>query len=278
MTFAATDRLSGVGAPVELYEFTIGNTVSRFTSAPRDYSVGGVTYTAVRGLDRGEIRTGARPEREEIQIVFPMSNAFARSFFIPSYEKRVVRIRQVHRTDADQEVVTRYQARVTRPQANFSRDARTISLVCETLFSTLRRRPLSAAFQKSCRHALYGPFCGVNLGSFQISATASESQDAVTFTVAEADNRPDGYYTGGVALYDGIYVFISSHVGDQLTMLAPFIELNDEIAANGDQALLIAPGCPLRISICNTRFNNSQNFGGFPYIPDRDIGDGSAFT
>jgi len=54
---------------------------------------------------------------------------------------------------------------------------------------------------------------------------------------------------------------ILSHVGDTVTLTAAILGL-----APGSTVTAFA-GCDHTISTCDSKFNNRENFGGFPYFP-----------
>jgi hypothetical protein len=52
-----------------------------------------------------------------------------------------------------------------------------------------------------------------------------------------------------------------------VTLVNPIPGLVAAVGA-GATNVKIAPGCPLARSVCNDRFANILNFGGFPFISD----------
>jgi len=68
----------------------------------------------------------------------------------------------------------------------------------------------------------------------------------------------------------GVRRSIVAHSGANLTLTRPVPEF-----AVGSQIRLY-PGCDHTKGTCNTKFNNLDNFGGFPWIPIRNPFDGNS--
>ena len=85
--------------------------------------------------------------------------------------------------------------------------------------------------------------------------------------------QPDGYYTGGMIVApDGSARFITAHSGDTVTMARPLASLA------GGQTVAIYPGCDHLKETCKNKFNNLDNFGGFPWIPAKNPYSGSSIA
>jgi len=75
----------------------------------------------------------------------------------------------------------------------------------------------------------------------------------------------DGYFTGGLVNASGSFGYIESQTGDDLVLkLVP----QDLTVSSSVQ---IAPGCALNVQVCQNKFNNVDNFGGYPYSPNENI-------
>lgn len=95
---------------------------------------------------------------------------------------------------------------------------------------------------------------------------------SVTLSFASDDETTDGYFRGGILNLSGEYGYITSDVGNVITLqyAVPGLSVSDVIQ--------VAPGCDLNQNTCNSKFNNILNFGGYPYIsPDNPFG-GNAGT
>lgn len=155
----------------------------------------------------------------------------------------------------------------------------TITLVFESIFTSLKRAGLRARYQKSCRHALYGRGCNLDPADFATAAVVNAITGRV-LTVPEADAQPDGYFLGGMlAAADGALSYIVNHVGSSLTLQRVSYAMQQQFAVEGaGTAVTIYPGCDHNLSTCWNKFNNGLNYGGFKWIPQKNPMGGSSIV
>lgn len=146
----------------------------------------------------------------------------------------------------------------------------TASFRFESIFTSLRRPGLRARYQYLCRHVVYGPGCDLDPEDFATAATATAITNN-TLTVPLAATYPAGRFRGGMlAQPDGTRLFISAHVGDQITLTWPATNTRAVIASAGSAAIKLYPGCDLSDTTCNDVFGNILNNGGFKWIPRKN--------
>ena len=251
-----------------LYEFTRDGVTTRLCAAGSDYVDGSaVTWTAAP-VTHTRFRITSAIGREETQLVFPQSNAFARGYLTDlSYSENSVTIYHEFRDQTPEARAVKFRGRVTGTQPRFTR----LTLVAQNRFTELGRKGLSAVMQRPCRHALYhekdGYGCGLAIADFEEAGTATAFAANVA-TVTGADAQADGYYSGGVLTWSGKRQMIVRHVGTALTLLGPIDGLAAAIASSSSEAVTIGPGCDLTRATCEARFDNLANFGGFPWMTD----------
>lgn len=268
MSYATTLASVFGKRPIWLYEFTRGAETARFTSAAEDYTDSdSVVWTSAAVSHTRFRRTGAI-ERASTDIIFPQSNSWAQVYRDDrGYEDNSVTIYHEFKDKSPRERVIKYRGRVIATKPMLTR----LILVAENRFTELRRKGLSAVIQKPCRHALYhskdGYGCNLNLTDWQVEGTLTAYSNKVA-TVSEAASQPDGYYSGGILEYDSKKQFIVRHSGSSLTLLAPVPGLLDDLTLYGSLPVDIAPGCTLTREVCNDRFGNLANFGGFPWADE----------
>lgn len=245
--------------PVWLYEITAGGTVNRLTSGLSDFTYGGNTYAST-ALTHGRINVSRSVKRADTNIVFPRSNALAVSIrdSVTALET-TVRILHGFSNDPDQEFLPRFTGRVVGVKPTLG----TIALMCESGVTRFRSKMIAPVIQRTCRHALYGYGCSLNIADFQTAGTATDLTGK-TLSVTEAAAQADGYYSGGVVEFGGKRQMIRSHTGSTLRLLSTLEGVGDEITSSGSASVLLAPGCNRSLTVCDTRFSNSLNFGGFP--------------
>ena len=104
-----------------------------------------------------------------------------------------------------------------------------------------------------------------------------------------AAGYPAGFFTSGmIEAPDGTLRFITGHSGSTLTLIRPLESLNSFFAKNGygegygygygGLVIRIYPGCDRTKETCQSKFNNLNNYGGFPFIPLKNPFGGSSIV
>jgi uncharacterized phage protein (TIGR02218 family) len=265
MTYDAKENSVYEGSPVELYQFARGTAEYwRYTSADADETYLGGVYSAV-AISRNKIELSQNVQTASLQIEVPIDTAFAQEFMAGSPTDPIsFTLFRFHEGDA--EVASIWIGRVV----NVEFKELTVDVLCETSYTSLKRPTLRRLYQYTCPHVLYdeGPgLCNVDKDNFKTTATLS-AVSGVTITSATFGLQADTYYSGGfVELTTGGVInrrFITNHVGNDLT-------LNQVLfgAASG-MSVDVYPGCAHNLDTCRTKFNNLVNYGGFPWIPQKN--------
>lgn len=265
MTFSLFDFSTKNAQPVELYEFRQALNVWRYTSGARPYTLTGIEYEQVP-IVRSNISQSKEVSGSSLSLAFPRDHAFASQFLGATPDLiTTLTIFRGHSTDPDKEFQTYWKGRVVSGKANGSE----ITLECESVFTSMRRMGLRAAYQRTCRHTLYSGACGVSMNTYKTTATVQSSQGSV-MTLTINGTFADGYFTGGIVkLASGATRFIISHTSSSITLSRPFTE------SVGGATIEMFAGCDHLKSTCMSKFNNLLNFGGFPYIPNTNPFGGS---
>lgn len=270
MTFNANETARESASPVEIYLITQGSDVFRFTTADEDQVVDSQTYTAESGMSRTRIQYSPNARKQAIGISFKANNSYISRYIgvQPSATARVV-ISRFHRNDTPTPEVVRIFEGVVRA-VTFEGDGFTAQadVVPE---SGLINKPLPLyTHQSQCNHVLFDTRCKVNQLNFQFSGTVTAvSSDGITLTVAGIDAAKGvGFATSGRVELTGGSDFrtVQEHSAtDQIKILSPFREspLNTTVT--------VTAGCDHSIQVCKSKFDNVVNFGGFAFVPDRNI-------
>ena len=144
--------------------------------------------------------------------------------------------------------------------------------------SSLISRPVGTVYGRTCRHVLGDDGCKIDLGLFRKAGNSviavSESKTKFTVNVFQPiASDVDDWYNFGEITWDtgdnsGISTEIKLWVGTptfeiSLAIPAPFpINIGDTFSAT--------PGCGKTLQICDDKFDNVVNHGGFPNIPGQD--------
>lgn len=264
MTFAAHETSIQSGAPIELYEFTVGPTRYRYTSAPDDYEFQTKIFEAVQ-IIRGAIEESGEIPKTVLTVNVPRDAAIADEFRVaPPSEVIVLDLYRMHYDDANLERVLFWTGRVL----NCEWKGPTAELTCESFYTALRRAGLRRLYQRQCPHVLFGAACGLQDTAWKTPIVLT-SASGTTVVGADFALQPDGYYSGGMLEFEASpgrfdRRAIREHVGDTITMTHPIVDL-------GPGATVDAwPGCDHTIGTCSTKFSNILNYGGFPYVPKKN--------
>jgi uncharacterized phage protein (TIGR02218 family) len=265
MTYNTQEISVQNGAPIEVYEFAYLPKYYRYTSAATDVVVNTQTFTA-KPIRRSAIEASMEMARSAITITAPRDLPVADLYRItPPSDIVTVKIMRYHETDADGEIATIWMGRVLN--ARWKPDS-TVELLCEPVYTSLKRPGLRRLYQRSCPHVLYSTACGAGAEAAKVTAIV----DAISGTAlqaSEASAKPDGYFAGGFAAWVGVNGaferrMIISHAGADMVLSASAPGL----AANS--VVYLYPGCDKTMTTCDTRFSNTDNFGGFPWIPGKN--------
>jgi uncharacterized phage protein (TIGR02218 family) len=148
-------------------------------------------------------------------------------------------------------------------------------LRCENIYTSLRRTGLRRLYQRNCPHVLYdGNSCRLLKGDFATPATVVSS-DGRLVTLSGIGAIALGRLAGGflewvVSIGRTERRGIRSHGGGGL------LELTHQIPDLPDgAAVIVYPGCAHNLEDCDTFFDNAVNYGGWPFIQDKNPMGGS---
>lgn len=240
-----------------------------FTSADRDLTYNGETYKAIP-IGRSSPESSDDSMRADLSIQIGRDCDLAQEFL--KYVGDAITTVTVFQIEPSG-VSVFWRGRVSSDKM----DGDEMSLECESVFTSLRRPGLRARYQRNCRHTLYGSGCGLDKESFRVDAVYTSLVDR-TIVVPDAASYAAGYFTGGmVRAPDGSARYVLSHAGDTLT-LSRRLERLEEDGEPGVTQIGLYPGCARTRDHCINRFNNLDNYGGFPWIPGKNPFGGSSIV
>lgn len=263
MTYDARETSQQQGQPIELFEITMGSTTYFLTDAEGPQVIGVNTYDPV-AVTRSEIRLGRDVSAEQLIVTIPSDHPFPRQFVgtLPG-QRASLTIKRFHRDDS--QVVVIFKGMVQ--SVAFTRDGTASEIVVLPLQASQGRQIPRFTFQGLCNHALYDARCKVPQSLFQYTGVAGTVTNAgLTITVPGLSSKPDGWANGGyIALGTSEFRLIVSHTGDTINLYYPF-------PANiTGMSVDVFAGCDHSLNTCHTKFNNALNYGGFAFVPLKDI-------
>jgi hypothetical protein len=268
VTYDAREISTHGGEPLELYEFTVGAQVQRWTSAARIVSAGGNDYTPAP-LQRSRIEQSVEEARKALTIDCPRDFPVAELYrVVPPSEVILVTVKRLHRGDGD--VAAIWMGRVLNCEWQDNDQAR---LQCEPVSSSLKRPGLRRPYSRNCPHVLYsqGPgMCNVDRATHSTVTTVSAIA-GLTLTVAALAEMPwvGGYVEWLPAGAPAQRRFINGRDGLVLTLAQAFQGI--PLGA----AVTVVPTCDHTMSMCEGTYDNLPHYGGFPFIPLKNPFDGT---
>lgn len=267
------------GRPVELYRFQFGNTEYRYVSSEVNFIFDGLTYTAIPIKSSEPTKNPQERRSNTIEIVMP-----ADQDFVPNYQgvqPAVDLTVKIYRVQLDESSSAFFESPLsdtpTTSYVRFSGQVNSVKfrgreavLVCHPLNNNLQRETPRIAYQSLCNHVLYDARCQVLEGSFSQSGLVSGVSGNVITINGFTGNSFTGGYIQNAAGDDFRSVLVQDD--DQFTLLLPFAENPTGTTVTAFQ------GCDHSIQTCKDKFNNVENFGGFPYIPEKNPFNQSQFT
>lgn len=256
MTFLTDETGADTAQPIELYQFVGSLDRYTYTSGNRPIFHNAATFRPVP-IQRNEIKLGDVTERNELKVYVPITTKLVRDygFDIPPPELRLT-IFRMHGVNGD--IQTWFTGDVTSITMERGRAA----LIIPSVFSGFMRAEFpNVYFQAQCNHPLYSTRCGVNRNSFRVEGVIDSIIDRTSIRVPEAADKPPGWFKAGELVTPDERRLIVEHNGATLTLNYPFRSL-----AEGDSVTMFA-GCDHSRDTCNDKFNNIDNFLGFPFTP-----------
>lgn len=270
----------------ELYQFKHGDKQWFFTSARKAITHNTITYYPVRGLSRGDIED-ADIDKCEVELTFPhpyplfndaddnFTQVFLNKIYLESVYFTLIEL------DGSESLVL-FKGRVTQPK--FDDRDNTMTLVCSTAESFMRRKILTRKYQRTCPNTIYDKYCGLDFNEWSFDVTVTSVNGlGVAFTVNptqvkdeegnlvfDVNNNPvmktksylPGWLNRGVLKKDGVFTFITGNgANGSIRLYRQHIDLKV-----GD-VVRVAPGCDQSLKMCHEKFNNHKRFGGHPNMP-----------
>jgi uncharacterized phage protein (TIGR02218 family) len=268
MSLASIAAWASGSRPYFLYLFRRGAVQYQYASTKANVTKtieGAETSTWVASaISHSRIPDSDQAFRSELTVTAPLSSVLAlENVGTFDFDPLSLTIFRGDLNDAETIAVFNGQVLSATPQDNG-----VCVFKCMTELAALQRKGLSAVIQRPCRHVHYGRGCTLLLADWQVELpVASIASNGLSLTVTGANAEADGYYQLGTLEWNGRFEMMLSHSGDALTLASAIPGLVAAVGA-GAVNVKIAPGCPLSRNVCNDRFANILNFGGFPFISD----------
>jgi uncharacterized phage protein (TIGR02218 family) len=269
MTYDSLETSAHDGGPLEGFRFVGTSSSYHYTNAQQDITINGILYQAAF-IKRSGIKSGSQEDSYELEIELPFELQLAQDYAYASSPPTLDMIlyRYHEAGDPATEWIIAWVGSVTA----FSVSGKIAKLRVPSVFEAVLSGNIpSVYYQGPCNHVLYDSRCGISRAANTTTSTVQSITDSTTIVVVD-DGVADGVLVAGEL---NLPVKkerrqIISNTANTLVINFPFfdIEVGDEVE--------MAAGCDHAYQgDCKTKFSNTLNYGGFPYIPNENPFEGN---
>jgi Phage conserved hypothetical protein BR0599/Uncharacterized conserved protein (DUF2163) len=251
---------------VELYAFNSSSAQFYLTPHEFDVALDGTVYKSFP-LERNELALGAEAAKAALELKLPPDCDLVRHLLQTALRGETtsitLRIAQRYIWDDSWWISgTRWMGMVLSMEV--SDDVARVR--CESAQVSLKRIGLRRLYSRKCSHVLYSRACGATpiSASSQVGDISRRNVDLVGGVPASVDG---GLAGGWLQTPQGERHMIVSQYGD---ISAGGVELLYPVAMEVGTQVLLTVGCDHSMQACASRFNNLDNYGGFPSIPSKN--------
>lgn len=248
------------------------STVLSFTDHDQDLVVDSVTYSASTGLYSTERQSNSSMSVDNLDISGYLESANITSEDVSKglYDNATIEIFLVNWKDTTEFYLVQKGniGNITKNNLDFIAEVRGIT---DDLQKTRGNR-----YERTCSAILGDIRCKIDTTSASYSSTGSvATTDGVySFTTTSLSSFDDGFFGNGFITFTSgpnnlatreIKSDITTSGVRQITLWEPL----SETLSSSDTFSIVA-GCNKSFETCRTKFNNIQNFRGFPHMPPKD--------
>lgn len=229
----------------------------RYVTARRAVTVGGYEYSPVSAEPPSWNRTIS-----EAEATLKVANEIAPIPMYLSGNPPTNLWLEVHRAEAP--TVLEFAGKVMAVDFEMDSGMATVKLAAAT--GTLSGEVPTKRYLRACSWRLFDSFCGVNAADYRVTVPRAEATVGVetpTLQHATFATFADGWFTRGWVQCGYERAWITSHEGDTLILLTPFVSPTGSLWE-------VYPGCGKNRVDCAAKFNNLTRFGGCSTIPIRN--------
>ena len=263
----------------DLFTITLnGGTVLRWTAADEVVTYGGYTYLDGPKIDDAGVQQKRGLGVDTLEVTFyddgnTKINGVPLITFVrkAGFDGAIVNVQRIYAADWNSAIsggYTRFSGRISEIK-DLSKTQ--FTMVCSSWLELLNVQMPTNQISSSCINTIYGTACGLSQASYTASAhVASGANGATTFST-NLSQAADYYDLGFIAFTSGANAGLQRTVkvsdgSGNITVVTPF----PSAPSSGD-TFTITAGCALSQSVCSGKFNNLNNFRGFPYVPPPEV-------
>ena len=250
--------------PFELYLFSYNGATYTYTSSQNSYTlyIDGVAHIFNPDyIERGDsLKLGSSDGTQETCTITVSRNnnvALLYQGAPPEEDSVSVTVYRVHGENSSDYAVI-LNGKISQLHFNGSIAEMTINVE-----SVLKKNVPQGELSYFCQNCIYDSKCKLKLADYEIRYGV-DFIDHLIIKSATLAGKSDGYYTDGFIKMGNAYRQIATHIGDTITIKYPISP------ADIEGSFLAYPGCNNLFTICASKFNNTDNFSGVPYIQPYD--------
>ncbi len=265
MAYDANEDSVQDGTPFECFEFVGPVGTYRYVTLPFNVTLDGKTFTSETIKRSSADISAVLDDLKTIDVHLPFSNALATLYAqanLPDY--LTVTIYRAHYGD---DLSTEFNIEWVGSSDGYEiNDNEFIIKTKSVLQALLQGEMRSIKYQAACNNRVYDAVCGLNESLFTYNATVTRV-NLTQVTVDDDQVADNGLVLGKMTLArtgEVRQIITNTDVdsgGSRIKVAYPFQDL-----VVGDTVQLTL-GCDNTRDTCVTRFNNLDQFTGFPYIP-----------
>ncbi|WLT30763.1 phage BR0599 family protein [Geothrix sp. PMB-07] len=266
MTLASRENSVHDGAPVEFYLFVRGGNRWLYTSDAEPVTTVDGTFQPAT-IRRNAPSLGKEEKHSTLQLEVARDFPVAMLFRGGAPGSSIwVSVGRLHRGETETEWI--WQGKVRGVSWTGSR----AQIQCDPTDKALGRATLRLSYGYSCGRRLYS--CGVSEAEWTRDAViTSISSDGMTLVADLFGTQADGWWVRGEAYHLDLDARqeIISHVGNSVGLRFPLV------GAKAGDALKVVRGCDHlwkradgSWGDCHSVFNNAANYGGEPFVGDKN--------
>lgn len=261
--------------PLELYRFVEGTTspvIFTLARAEVDVVYNTETYVGGYSIDRTNLDVKADISKSNLDITLSRTNPVAQRYLLAPVDVVVTLALFVQLAGGT--TATAWRGRLASVKAT----GQSVTLSFESVFTSMRRPGLRARYQRMCRHVHYGRGCNLNRDDWAVAVTVT-AIDGTVVTLTGISGDPVNKYRAGMIKGPGNVIrFVQSSSTGAVVLNRRFEALEQAlIDAGAPISATLYPGCNhlLAAGGC-VDFDNTDNYGGFPWIPTKNPFGGSS--
>ena len=154
---------------------------------------------------------------------------------------------------------------------SFTEDNAILKVEIRSTSERLQGIGLRRKFGKRCQHALYDKRCKVVKSAHTkviVNGNFGKNSKGLSFidlAPGSATISPEEFKDGVLEIYlDNIRLYIRIANNTSQTLFVDYVP--DNLPTNPGISAFIRKGCDLSFDVCKNVFNNTKNFGGFPFF------------